>query len=113
MLDRSRCSGRNGEPQPFHMGFSGSDAYPRGGRRCVGRYGWSPLSYGHLEAPAISCMWRSKAVRRDHIPHQVTPMKSSNCPKVFFACDTGSAAYSALRVGLSTLVNELGLELLV
>lgn len=40
-------------------------------------------------------------------------MSKSKRAKVFFACDTGSAAYSSLRAGLTTLVNELDLELLV
>src|SRR5882724_9016976 len=40
-------------------------------------------------------------------------MNSGNRPRVFFACDTGSSAYSDLREGLNALVSELGLELLV
>jgi hypothetical protein len=40
-------------------------------------------------------------------------MNPGNRPRVFFACDTGSPAYSGLRNGLDTIVGELGLDLLV
>lgn len=34
-------------------------------------------------------------------------------PKVFFACDTGSSAYAALRQGLTVLLTDLNLDLLI